>query len=112
MRMILPFLVSGFAVLLVGVVAYECKAQTNTPESNNRLITLGTVAGPPPRPLAWAVGVAFALFMTSTNTSIALGPWARASSLTATSDFGRPVGLPLWPFWKGRPRPGMLLPGC
>jgi hypothetical protein len=33
MRKILPFLVSGFAVLLVGVVAYECKAQTDLGKS-------------------------------------------------------------------------------
>ena len=52
MRKILPFLVSSFAVLLVGALAYETNAQTNAPQSkvDTRLITLGTVAGPPPRP--------------------------------------------------------------
>jgi ribonuclease BN (tRNA processing enzyme) len=42
---------SGFAVLLVGLVALEGVAQTNVPQTkvDTRLITLGTVAGPPPR---------------------------------------------------------------
>ena len=51
MQKIWPFLVSGFTVLLVGAAAPVSVAQTNTPPSKaeTRLITLGTVAGPPPR---------------------------------------------------------------
>ena len=47
-----PFVVAGgFVVLLVGLVALESVAQTNVPQTkvDTRLITLGTVAGPPPR---------------------------------------------------------------
>jgi ribonuclease BN (tRNA processing enzyme) len=46
-----PFLIAGFAVFLIGS-RYESVAQTNTapPKAETRLITLGTVAGPPPRP--------------------------------------------------------------
>jgi ribonuclease BN (tRNA processing enzyme) len=52
MQKIWPFLVSGFAVLLLTAAAHDSVAQTNTPPSKveTRLITLGTVAGPPPRP--------------------------------------------------------------
>jgi len=52
MQKIWPFLVSAFAVLLVSVAAPDGVAQTSTPPSKveTRLITLGTVAGPPPRP--------------------------------------------------------------
>jgi ribonuclease BN (tRNA processing enzyme) len=52
MKKIRPFLISSFAVFLIGVAEYESVAQTNTalPKSETRLITLGTVAGPPPRP--------------------------------------------------------------
>ena len=52
MKKIRPFLISSFAVFLIGVTEYESVAQTNTalPKSETRLITLGTVAGPPPRP--------------------------------------------------------------
>jgi ribonuclease BN (tRNA processing enzyme) len=52
MKKIRPFLISSFAVFLIGVTEYESIAQTNTalPKSETRLITLGTVAGPPPRP--------------------------------------------------------------
>ena len=51
MQKIWPFLVSGFTVLLVSAAAHVSVAQTNTPPSKaeTRLITLGTVAGPPPR---------------------------------------------------------------
>jgi ribonuclease BN (tRNA processing enzyme) len=51
MKTIWPFLVSGFTVLLVSATAHDGVAQTNTPPSKveTRLITLGTVAGPPPR---------------------------------------------------------------
>src|SRR5215470_2352010 len=51
MRKIWPFLVSGFAVLLIGAVVQESVAQPNAQQSkpDARLITLGTVAGPPPR---------------------------------------------------------------
>jgi ribonuclease BN (tRNA processing enzyme) len=50
MQKIWPFL--GFAVLLLSAAAHPSVAQTNTPPSKveTRLITLGTVAGPPPRP--------------------------------------------------------------
>ena len=47
-----PFVVAGgFVLLLVGLVAFESVAQTNVPPTkvDARLITLGTVAGPPPR---------------------------------------------------------------
>ena len=52
MSKIWAFLISSFAVFLIGVTEYESVAQTNTalPKSETRLITLGTVAGPPPRP--------------------------------------------------------------
>src|SRR5215472_3524397 len=52
MQKIWPFLVSAFAVLLVSAAAPDGVAQTNTSPSKveTRLITLGTVAGPPPRP--------------------------------------------------------------
>jgi ribonuclease BN (tRNA processing enzyme) len=52
MQKIWPFLVSSFAVFLIGAAAHESVAQTNTPPSKleTRLITLGTVGGPPPRP--------------------------------------------------------------
>jgi ribonuclease BN (tRNA processing enzyme) len=51
MQKIWPFLVSVFTVLLVSAAAHVSVAQTNTPPSKaeTRLITLGTVAGPPPR---------------------------------------------------------------
>jgi ribonuclease BN (tRNA processing enzyme) len=47
-----PILVPAFATFLIGIAAYESAAQTNLPPANvgTRLITLGTVAGPPPRP--------------------------------------------------------------
>jgi len=47
-----PVLVSTFAVILVSVAAHEAVAQTTAAPSNpgTRLITLGTGAGPPPRP--------------------------------------------------------------
>ena len=46
-----PVLIAGFAVFLIGS-PHESVAQTNTapPKAETRLITLGTVAGPPPRP--------------------------------------------------------------
>ena len=52
MSRIWAFLISSFAVFLIGVTEHESVAQTNTaqPRSDTRLITLGTVAGPPPRP--------------------------------------------------------------
>jgi ribonuclease BN (tRNA processing enzyme) len=52
MRNIWPFLVSGFAILLIGAVVHESVAQPNAQQSklSTRLITLGSVAGPPPRP--------------------------------------------------------------
>jgi hypothetical protein len=52
MRKIWPFLVSGFAILLIGAVVHESVAQPNAQQSKpgTHLITLGTVAGPPPRP--------------------------------------------------------------
>jgi ribonuclease BN (tRNA processing enzyme) len=52
MQKIWPFLVSAFTVLLVSAAARDSVAQTNTSPSKveTRLITLGTVAGPPPRP--------------------------------------------------------------
>ena len=48
MKMIWPFLISGF---LIVATVHESVAQTNTakPKAATRLITLGTVAGPPPR---------------------------------------------------------------
>ena len=51
-RKIRPFLIYGFAIFLVGTAVYESVAQQNTgqPKAETRLITLGTVAGPPPRP--------------------------------------------------------------
>ena len=51
MRNIWPLLVSSFAVLLVSAVVHESVAQPNPQQSKpgTRLITLGTVAGPPPR---------------------------------------------------------------
>jgi ribonuclease BN (tRNA processing enzyme) len=41
----------GFVVLLVGLMTLDSVAQTNVPQTkvDTRLITLGTVAGPPPR---------------------------------------------------------------
>jgi ribonuclease BN (tRNA processing enzyme) len=52
MKKIWPFLIASFAVFLIGPTEYESVAQTNTaqPKAETRLITLGTVAGPPPRP--------------------------------------------------------------
>ena len=52
MKKIRPFLICGFAIFLVGATVYGTVAQTNTapPKAETRLITLGTVAGPPPRP--------------------------------------------------------------
>src|SRR5262249_52837983 len=52
MQKIWPFLVSAFTVLLVNAAAHDSVAKTNTPPSKveTRLITLGTVAGPPSRP--------------------------------------------------------------
>src|SRR6516225_6661446 len=50
MRKIGSFLILGLVVFLIGAMA-KTVAQTNTPASKvgTRLITLGTVAGPPPR---------------------------------------------------------------
>jgi len=52
MKKIWPFLVGSFAVFLIGAMESESVAQTSTvkPKTETRLITLGTVAGPPPRP--------------------------------------------------------------
>src|SRR5260370_7619308 len=52
MKKMWPFLIASFAVFLVGATEHEGVAQTNTAQSKaeTRLITLGTVAGPPPRP--------------------------------------------------------------
>src|SRR6516165_1820002 len=52
MKTMWPFLLSSFAVFLIGATVHESVAQTNTtqPKAETRLITLGTVAGPPPRP--------------------------------------------------------------
>jgi ribonuclease BN (tRNA processing enzyme) len=52
MKEIRPFLICGFAAFLVGATVSGSAAQTNTGQSKaeTRLITLGTVAGPPPRP--------------------------------------------------------------
>jgi ribonuclease BN (tRNA processing enzyme) len=52
MKKIWTFLVASFALFLVGATEHESVAQTNTalPKAETRLITLGTVAGPPPRP--------------------------------------------------------------
>src|SRR5260370_37541916 len=52
MKKIWPFLIGSFAVFLIGATEYESVAQTSTatPKTETRLITLGTVAGPPPRP--------------------------------------------------------------
>jgi ribonuclease BN (tRNA processing enzyme) len=52
MKKMWPFLIASFAVFLIGVTERESVAQTNTVQSKaeTRLITLGTVAGPPPRP--------------------------------------------------------------
>ena len=52
MKKMWPFLISSFALFLIGATVHESVAQTNTPQpkSETRLITLGTVAGPPPRP--------------------------------------------------------------
>jgi ribonuclease BN (tRNA processing enzyme) len=51
MQKVWSFLELSFAVFLVGAAAHESVAQTNTPPSKveTRLITLGTVGGPPPR---------------------------------------------------------------
>src|SRR5215469_1870037 len=50
-KIIWPFLVSSFAMLLLGITEYKSVAQTNGAPSKpgTRLITLGTTAGPPPR---------------------------------------------------------------
>jgi ribonuclease BN (tRNA processing enzyme) len=52
MKKICPFLIYGFAIFFVGATVYGSVAQTNMaqPKAETRLITLGTVAGPPPRP--------------------------------------------------------------
>jgi ribonuclease BN (tRNA processing enzyme) len=52
MEKIWPFLISSFAAYLIAATAHESVAQTNSEQSKpeTRLITLGTVAGPPPRP--------------------------------------------------------------
>ena len=52
MKKIWPFLVSSLALFFAGAAVHESVAQTNTAKSapETRLITLGTVAGPPPRP--------------------------------------------------------------
>src|ERR1700724_418692 len=52
MNKIWTFPVASFALFLVGAMEHESVAQTNTAQSKaeTRLITLGTVAGPPPRP--------------------------------------------------------------
>ena len=52
MKKIWLFLISSIAVFLIGATVRESLAQTNTaqPKAETRLITLGTVAGPPPRP--------------------------------------------------------------
>ena len=52
MKTMWPFLISSIAVFLIGATVHESVAQTNTaqPKAETRLITLGTVAGPPPRP--------------------------------------------------------------
>jgi hypothetical protein len=48
-------------------------------------------------------------FISSASTSIALGPCARASSLTVTSDFGLPSRLSLVLFETVVPGPGMAV---
>jgi ribonuclease BN (tRNA processing enzyme) len=50
-KIIWPFLVSSFAMVLLGATASKIVAQTNgvPSELGTRLITLGTTAGPPPR---------------------------------------------------------------
>ena len=53
--------------------------------------------------MARAEAVAFGAFIILASTSIALGPWARASSVMDRSDFGRPLGLPRWPAPKWSP---------
>src|SRR5215831_3982974 len=52
MKAVRPFLIYGFAAFLVGATVYGSVAQTNSGQSKaeTRLITLGTVAGLPPRP--------------------------------------------------------------
>ena len=52
MKTMWPFLISSIAVFLIGATVHESVAETNTaqPKAETRLITLGTVAGPPPRP--------------------------------------------------------------
>ena len=52
MKKMRAFLISSFAVFLIGATVHESVAQTNTaqPKAKTRLITLGTVAGPHPRP--------------------------------------------------------------
>src|SRR5215467_111360 len=52
MKEIRPFLMCGLAAFLVGATVYGSVAQTSPaqPKAETRLITLGTVAGPPPRP--------------------------------------------------------------
>jgi ribonuclease BN (tRNA processing enzyme) len=49
-KIIWSFLVSSFAMLLLGAIEYKSIAQTNDAPSKpgTRLFTLGTVAGPPP----------------------------------------------------------------
>ena len=50
MQSVRRFVVAGsFVVSLAGLVPLESVAQTNVPHPDTRLITLGTVAGPPPR---------------------------------------------------------------
>jgi ribonuclease BN (tRNA processing enzyme) len=50
-KIIWPLLISSFVMLLLGATAYKSVAQTNGAPSKlgTHLITLGTVAGPPPR---------------------------------------------------------------
>jgi ribonuclease BN (tRNA processing enzyme) len=52
MKEVRSFLIYGFATFLVGATVSGTVAQINTGQSRaeTRLITLGTVAGPPPRP--------------------------------------------------------------
>jgi ribonuclease BN (tRNA processing enzyme) len=52
MEKIWPALISTLAVFLIAAAAHRSVAQTNMgePGAGTRLITLGTVAGPPPRP--------------------------------------------------------------
>ena len=52
MKKMWAFLISSFAAFLIGATVHGSVAQTNMaqPKAETRLITLGTVAGPPPRP--------------------------------------------------------------